>query len=148
VGGTATSFGTHFLLFFAFLHAFFAPATFLPLGRGDGADVADVWLAGVGDAAATGPHTAMASRMVTNPRNTISGLSQNEALTPSPKCLPLNPSDLRHAAIDEKLDAVDEAAVVGCEEHNRFSDFVRDTDAAEWNRRGHGGHEALDLFFR
>jgi quercetin dioxygenase-like cupin family protein len=33
--------------------------------------------------------------------------------------------DLRHAAIDKRFDAVDEAAVVGREEHNRFGNFVR-----------------------
>ena len=47
-------------------------------------------------------------------------------------------SDLRHAAVHEEFDAVDEAAVVRREEHDRFGDFVGDADATERNGGSHG----------
>jgi hypothetical protein len=56
------------------------------------------------------------------------------------------PSDLRHAAIHKEFDAVDEAAVVGREEHNRFGDFIGCPDATEGNAGDHGVYETLHLF--
>jgi hypothetical protein len=42
-------------------------------------------------------------------------------------------SDLRHAAVYKKFNAVDEAAVFRREKHNHLGDFISCADATKWN---------------
>src|ERR1700721_775996 len=56
-------------------------------------------------------------------------------------------SDLRHAAVYKKLNAIDEAAVVRREKHNHLGDFIRCADATKRNGGDLEVHETLHLLF-
>src|SRR4051812_12671362 len=66
---------------------------------------------------------------------------------PSTAGAPPRRSNLGHAAIDEKLDAVDEARVFGRQEHGDLADLARIADPAERDLRGQIGLEGLPLGF-
>jgi len=67
--------------------------------------------------------------------------------------LPRNPggdqarSDLRHASIDEEFNAGHVAAVVRCEEDDRFSDLIGRAQPAEGDAAGEARLHLLDLLF-
>src|SRR6185369_3142055 len=52
-------------------------------------------------------------------------------------------SDLGFAAVDEQLDAVDEARIVGGKKDSRLGNFVRIADAAHWDPRGQSIEHSL-----
>src|SRR5579863_9899132 len=56
-------------------------------------------------------------------------------------------SDLRHAAVCKKFNAVDEAAVVRREKHNRLGDFISCADATKRDCGDLEVHETLHLLF-
>ena len=58
------------------------------------------------------------------------------------------PDQFGHAAVDEQLDARDEAAVVGGEEHGDLRDLVRVAHAAEGNLGGEPRLQLLGLLLR